>query len=179
MSNTASAAPQRPEGTPFDFVLRPHRSLSPTGFWIIMGILAAWSFVGGIVFWLAGAWPVIGFCGVDVALVYWAFRASYRDQRAHERLWLNGDTLTVQRVDKRGAEERFSFPSYWVRVRLDEPPNRQSRLTVSSHGRHVVIGAFLAPEERAALAQALAAALERARTGAYLSDSSVQSAAAR
>src|SRR5258708_24790813 len=109
-----------PASPGFDVVLRPHRSLSPAGFWIVMGILVVWSFVGGIVFLSVGAWPVIGFFGIDVVLVYWAFRASYGDRRAHERLRLDGDTLTVQRVDKRGAEERFSFPSYWLRVTIEE-----------------------------------------------------------
>lgn len=147
----------------FDVVLRPHRSLSPTGFWVVMGILVVWSFVGGIVFLSVGAWPVIGFFGIDVALVYWAFRASYGDQRAHERLRLDGDTLTVQRVDKRGAEERFSFPSYWLRVTIEDQATGDGRVVLSSHGRHLVVGAFLPPEERAALARELSEALSRAR----------------
>jgi uncharacterized membrane protein len=146
----------------FDVVLRPHRSLSPTGFWVVMGILVVWSFVGGIVFLSVGAWPVIGFFGIDVALVYWAFRASYGDRRAHERLRLDGDTLTVQKVDKRGAEERFSFQSYWLQVRLDDQSG-EGQVVLSSHGRQLVVGAFLAPEERAVLARELSAALSRAR----------------
>lgn len=155
-----------PEPTPaaYDVVVRPHRSLSPTGFWIIMGILATWSFGGGIVFLSIGAWPVLGFVGIDVALVWWAFKASYGDRRAHERLHLADGTLTVQRVDKRGVEERFTFPSYWLRVRLEESADGRGALVLSSHGKHLVIGAFLGPEERAALAEGLSAALARAQT---------------
>jgi uncharacterized membrane protein len=148
--------------TPYDVVVRPHRSLSPTGFWIIMGILATWSFAGGIVFLIVGAWPVLGFIGIDVALVWWAFKASYGD-RTHERLRLAGGTLTVHRVDKRGVEEQFAFPSYWVRVQLQETDDGRGVLALSSHGRHLVIGAFLAPEQRAALAASLSAALARAQ----------------
>ena len=44
-----------------DLVLRPHRSLPPTGFWIVIGIVAVWSFGGGIAFILIGAWPVLAF----------------------------------------------------------------------------------------------------------------------
>lgn len=152
-----------PPEAAFDVVLRPHRSLSPVGFWIVMSILAAWSFVGGVVFWLVGAWPVIGFCGIDVALVYWAFKASYRDRRALERLRLADGTLTVQRIDKRGAEEHFAFPSYWLRVSLEDHPSGSDRLVLSSHGHHLVVGAFLARDERVALARELADALSRAR----------------
>jgi uncharacterized membrane protein len=128
-----------------------------------MSILAAWSFVGGIVFLIVGAWPVLGFVGIDVALVWWAFKASYRDRRAHERLRLADGVLTVHRVDKRGVEERFTFPSYWLRVRLEESDDGRGTLVLSSHGRHLVVGAFLAPEERAALAADLSAALARAQ----------------
>jgi uncharacterized membrane protein len=165
MAITAAGTPDDSAG--FDILLRPHRSLSPTGFWIVMTILAAWSFIGGIVFWLAGAWPVIGFCGLDVALVYWAFRASYGERRAVERLTLTGGTLTVRRIDKRGAEEQVAFPSYWLRVSLEESANGPGRLVLSSHGREVAIGSFLPPEERVVLAQELDLALRRTRLPGY------------
>ena len=157
--------PERPnpEPPPFDVVLRPHRSLSPAGFAVIMGILAVWSFIGGMVFWLAGAWPIIGFFGLDVALVYWAFRASYGQGRAAERLSLADGTLTISRIDKAGAEERLTFPSYWLRVTLEDESHGPGRLVLSSHGRHVAIGNFLAPDERAELARALTAALRRSQ----------------
>lgn len=155
-----------PSEPPFEVVLRPHRSLSPAGFAVIMGILAVWSFIGGIVFWLAGAWPIIGFFGLDVALVYWAFRVSYGQGRAAERLSLVDGTLTISRTDKRGAEERFAFPSYWLRVTLEEDEGYgPGRLILSSHGRHVAIGNFLAPDERAELARVLTAALRRSQAG--------------
>ena len=162
-------SPSAPEPAPFgqssfDVVLRPHRSLSPVGFAVIMSILAVWSFVGGLVFWLAGAWPVIGFFGIDIALVYWAFRASYGQGRAAERLRLADGTLMVWRTDKRGGEERFAFPSYWLRVTLEEGRNGPGQLILSSHGRHLAVGNFLAPDERAELARELSSALVRARS---------------
>src|SRR3954467_4783846 len=147
----------------YDIVLRPHRSLSPTGFWVLMSILAAWSFAGGIVFLMVGAWPVLGFVGIDVALVWWAFKASYGDRRAHERLRLIDGTLIIERVSKRGRAQRFSFPSYWLRVQQEEEPDGRGALVLSSHGEHLVIGAFLAPEERAMVARQLRAALDRRR----------------
>jgi uncharacterized membrane protein len=159
-STPEPAASARPS---FDVVLRPHRSLSPVGFAVIMSILAIWSFVGGLVFWLKGAWPVIGFLGIDIVLVYWAFRASYGQGRAAERLCLSDGTLTVWRMDKRGAEERFAFPSYWLRVTLEEDRNGPGQLLLSSHGRHLAVGAFLAPDERADLARELSAALRQAQ----------------
>jgi uncharacterized membrane protein len=147
----------------YEVILRPHRSLSPVGFWVIMGILAAWSFVGGIVFLLAGAWPVLGFVGLDVALVWWAFKASYGDRRAHEHLRLADGTFTVERVDKHGGAERFAFPSYWLRVRLEDNGDERGTLVITSHGRSLTIAGFLSPRERAILAEELSAALAKAR----------------
>lgn len=160
---TGGSAGAGPEGAAFDIVLRPHRSLTPGGFAVVMGIMAVWSLVGGMVFWMAGAWPVIGFFGLVIALVYCAFRVSYSQGRAAERLSLVDGTLTVCRRDKRGAEERFAFPSYWLRVTLEDDRDGPGRLILSSHGRHVAIGSFLAPDERAELARDLSAALRRAR----------------
>jgi uncharacterized membrane protein len=53
---------------------------------------------------------------------------------------------------------------YWVRVQLEEPAGRSSRLTLWSHGKGIRIGAFLPPMERASFAQRLKSALYSART---------------
>jgi uncharacterized membrane protein len=151
-------APSEPQL--LDLVLQPHRSLPPLGFWIIMGLLSALSFIGGIVFWLAGAWPVIGFLGVDVLLVYIAFKVSYAGMRAYERVRLSSDALIVERVHTSGRREELSLQPYWLRVELDEEENR---LRLASHGRSLTIAAFLPPEERAQVADVIRAALARLR----------------
>ncbi|HEY7298508.1 MAG TPA: DUF2244 domain-containing protein, partial [Xanthobacteraceae bacterium] len=73
-----------PEPTIFSAIITPHRSLGPTGFLVFMLVLGGASFASGMVFLMAGAWPVFGFFGLDVLLVYWAFRANYRSARAYE-----------------------------------------------------------------------------------------------
>ena len=147
----------------FDAVLVPHRSLSPIGFLLVMSLIAAVSFTAGIVFLLQGAWPVFGFFGLDVALVYWAFRASYRSANQYETLRLTEDELAVRRISPSGRVESWSFQPYWLRIHMDEPPNHDSHLTLNSHGTSLVIGAFLPLEERLELADALRTALARQR----------------
>jgi uncharacterized membrane protein len=44
----------------------------------VMAIFIAGSFTIGLAFWLLGAWPVVGFCGLDIALLQLAFRLNYR-----------------------------------------------------------------------------------------------------
>ena len=54
-------------------MITPHRSLNRTGFWILIGGYGLVSFIAGVAFLLMGAWPVFGFFGLDVLLLYWAF----------------------------------------------------------------------------------------------------------
>ena len=147
----------------FDAVLHPHRSLSPLGFIILMAALGTVSFAMGIAFMMAGAWPVFGFFGLDVLLVYLAFRANYRSGMVYETLRLTSDDFTVRRVLPNGSSKSWRFQPYWLRVDMDDPPTPQSELTLRSHGEALVIGAFLTPVERLEVAQALSAALARNR----------------
>lgn len=147
-----------------ELVLRPHRSLSPAGFTAIMVALAGLSFVAGIVFLVVGAWPVVGFLGLDVALVYWAFRSSYAAGREVEHVSLTAERLTVRRRGRDGRERVFDFQPYWLRVELEQEPSGSGRLVLRSHGRSFVLGAFLAPEERAEVARVLREALSAMRT---------------
>lgn len=143
----------------FDAVLHPHRSLGPQGFRILMATVAAVSFGVSLVFYLLGAWPVVGFFGIDVLLLWWAFRASYRSARLYERVRLTEEELTVQRVAWKQPDRRWSFQPYWLRVRMDDPPEHESQVTLSSHGRTLVVGSFLTPDERLEFATALQDAL--------------------
>jgi uncharacterized membrane protein len=128
-----------------------------------MAAIALVSFCVGVAFVLMGAWPVTGFFGFDVALIYLAFRINYRRARMFETLALTASELTVERVSHRGRRQTWQFQPYWLRVTMDDPPQHDSRLTLSSHGRSLTIGAFLSPEERLELAEALRGALARLR----------------
>ena len=147
----------------FDALLSPHRSLSPRGFAILLIAVCAVAFVAGMVFFLAGAWPVVGFLGLDVLLIYVAFRVNYRHSRMHETLALTRRDLTVCRVDHRGRVASWRFQPTWLQVLIDDPPDHHSQLVLRSHGRSLVIGAFLSPAERFDLATALRHALARAK----------------
>ena len=148
----------------FDAMLTPHRSLSPTGFRLLMTCVCTVSFTAGMAFLLMGAWPVFGFFGLDVLLVYLAFHQSYRSALLTETVQLGKAELVVRRVTPDGKARLWRFQPYWLRLHMDDPPRHDSQLTLSSHGHHLIIGAFLAPEERGALARALRAALQRRRT---------------
>lgn len=149
----------------FEAELQPHRSLSPRGFVWVMAALGVPLGVLGIAFMSIGAWPVFGFCGLEFVLLYAAFRINFRDGRACERLRLSDSVLEVSRVDGRGRSGGvWRLQPGWLRVSIDEPLRHDSQLVLSTHGRNVVIGAFLTPEERLDLARALRRAIEAWRT---------------
>ncbi|MGE0725446.1 MAG: DUF2244 domain-containing protein [Alphaproteobacteria bacterium] len=153
-----------------DLELRPHRSLPTRGFVVVMAALAVASLATGIGFTLAGAWPVVGFLGLDVLAVWLAFRVSYGRARTVERLRLSPDALTVERIAPRRRPQAWRFEPAWLRVEIDEPARPQSRLVLASHGRMLEIGAFLAPDERAAAARRIRAALRDWRRPASPAD---------
>jgi uncharacterized membrane protein len=148
----------------FRALLTPHRSLGPKGFLILMSVICAISFGTGFAFFLMGAWPVFGFCGLDVLLVYVAFKASYRSGRLLEVVDLTDDNLTVTRVQPSGNRESWVFNPYWVRVSVSERVGRSSEMSLASHGTRLVIGAFLTDQEREEFAGALKRALADATT---------------
>ncbi len=147
----------------FEAVLYPHRSLPPHGFVVLMAVLGGVSFAAGVTFVMMGAWPIFGYFGLDVLLVYLAFRASYKSARQHEWVRLTEETLTVEHVSVRGERRRWQFQPFWLRVVLEEKDDDSSCLILTSHGRRLVVGSFLAPAERKSVALALKDALGRWR----------------
>src|SRR5512132_4444542 len=102
-----SASPQAE--TSFAAILTPHRSLGPKGFAVLMGAVCIISFSTGLLFYLIGAWPVVGFMGLDVALIYIAFKLNFRALRLYETVDLTNDMLTITRVDPSGRARSWSF----------------------------------------------------------------------
>ena len=148
----------------FSARLTPHRSLNRTGFLVLMAFLSAVSFAAGLAFLLMGAWPVLGFFGLDVVAIYWAFRINFRHAKASEEIWVTPSELRVRRVSHRGHVVEFVLNPLWVQ--LDQKTHAEfgiEKLYLVSKGRRVSIGSFLGPDEKASFAKALLAALQAAR----------------
>ena len=154
-----------PAETPiFIAVLKPHRSLSPRGFVMVMLALISCSFTAGLAFWSMGAWPVVGFFGLDIVLVQLAFRLNYRQARASEEITVFPDRLTVTSTTARGEISEGEFNPYWARLEVQRHPEAGvTRVTIASHGKRLDVAGFLGPHERESFASALSAALAEAR----------------
>ena len=70
----------------------PYRSLSPNGFrWLIRVAIAA-NLAIGLPLLAFGAWPVLGFMGLDVPLLWLLFKRSYPTPGA-ARPWCRPTTI--------------------------------------------------------------------------------------
>jgi uncharacterized membrane protein len=150
----------------FSAIITPHRSLGPTGFLVFMLCLGCLSFASGMIFVSIGAWPVFGFFGLDVLLVYFAFRANYRTARAYEEVTVTASELTVRKVNHRGGVRQWTLNPLWVRLeRIAHEEFGIERLFLVSHGRRLAIAGCLGPAEKASFARALTKALGEAKRG--------------
>ncbi len=159
-------APDQPEPQIFSALLTPHRSLNRSGFLAVMLFLSAVSFATGIVFLMMGAWPVFGFFGLDVLVIWWAFKVNFRTARAREEIVVTLSELRVRRISHRGQVAEWVFNPLWVR--LDRDADEEfgiERLYLVSHGRRLSIGSYLGPNEKASFAKALIEALNAAKRG--------------
>src|SRR3981189_3427908 len=150
----------------FCALITPHRSRGAGVLWVLMAAIGGVSFAAGSVFLILGAWPVVGFFGLDVVLIYWAFRINYRAARAYEEVMVTTSELRVRKVSHRGRIAEWSLNPLWVR--LDRDTHEEfgiERLFLVSRGRKLPIGGFLSPGEKESFADALAAALGDAQRG--------------
>ncbi len=162
----SSATTSSADAQIFSAVLTPHRSLGPTGFLIFMLCIGGLSFASGVFFVMLGAWPVFGFFGLDVLLVYLAFRANYRTARAYEEVTVTATELTVRQVSHRGRVREWTLNPLWVKLdRIVHEEFGIERLFLVSRGRRLPIAAFLGPAEKASFAHALTHAISEAKRG--------------
>lgn len=139
----------------FTFVARRNNSLSSGGRFLVLGSLAVVVLAISLGFALNGAWLVFPFAGLDILVVYLAFR--YVEQRAgdYECIAFHDDKVVVERQLK-GKTERFEFNRHWLQAELIEAGGgERGRLLLRSHGREVTFGIHLAGEQRAVVARRL------------------------
>ena len=159
-----SARPPGMEPVLFQAVCTAHQSLDDRGMRVLAVVLLAGSAAVATLFLALGAWPILGFTGMEVLLVLGLLAQHRRSgRRAVEVLALIEDRFVVRRTDRRGRREELSLDPYWARVSLEERPGTVSRLTVSERRRGIEVGGLLGEAERRELAVMLQDALRRYR----------------
>lgn len=153
------ATPPQEKGPAFiDAVLTPHRSLSGKAFLLVLCVFSAMNVAIAVYWTVRGAWPVLAFLLLDVGLFALAFHINYRAARAFERVRVAADVMQVTRQPAQGRARHWVVSPHWARVE-----ERGDAVRITAGGRAMLVGAFLSPPERDDLANALRAALSRAR----------------
>ena len=123
----------------------------------------------GIGFFLAGAWPVIGFLGLEFLVVWGAFKLNYKAAKVQETIETTSESLTIKHTDKTGKSKISKFSIGWLRVNVSPiiapktSARYQQRVILSSHGVDAEIGAFLHPAEKVKLGQEIDGMVNRSR----------------
>lgn len=150
----------------FSALLRPHLALSRNGFLTLMAVVSVVSFATGMMFLMIGAWPVLGFFGLDALAIYAAFRIYHRRARATEEITVTPSEIRVRRVDPRGDVVEWALNPLWVQLdQVRHPEFGIEHLFLVSRGRRVCIARFLGAEEKESFVKALMSALQAAKRG--------------
>ncbi len=145
----------------FRRVLFPHRSAGGVILFRVLLLLAIVLTALSMAFIALGAWPVSGFLGLELVLLAGAFWFNVRRRLMHETIDLTERKLIVERFDSYGGRHRWTFQPHWLRLCIQCRDGRNTGLELRSHGRSIVVGAFLAPDEIGELGLMLEDALRR------------------
>ena len=139
----------------FTFVARRNNSLSSSGRFLVLGSLAVLILAIAVGFTFNGAWLVAPFAGLDILVVYLAFRYVERRAGDYECIAFHDDSVVIE-SRQRGRTEKFEFNRHWVQVAfVEDRGGKRGRLLLRSHGKEVAFGAHLTGEQRAVVARRL------------------------
>ena len=139
----------------FCVVSRRNDSLGSRWRWRLFASVCVVSFGLALGFAAFGAWMVLPYSALEMAVLYLAFRWFERHASDWERVSVCGDRVIVER-ERAGVRSRQEFNRYWARVEMEEGAfNRPPRLTLRFAGQGVCFGDGLPVTERAIVARDL------------------------
>lgn len=146
------------------FRLAPNSSLSWKQSKLLFLFFAGVLSVVSLYFSLMGAWLVLPFAGLELAVLGVGLYLQCRWSAQEQIIELAGDSIRIS--SGRRNRSTVLFPLHWFQIKLQR--NRHhwypSRLIVGSHGRFLEIGRYLVEEERERVAEQLQSAVDASRS---------------
>lgn len=142
----------------YERVARRNNSLSSTGRIFVFAFLFVVSVGIAGAFALLGAWMILPFAGLEMLVLFLAFRCADRHAADFERIAIAGDRVKVE-LFVAGQARNHEFNRCWAQV-VASPGG--ARLALRSHGREVEIGRHRNDEQRIGLARELGRQLRAA-----------------
>ncbi|NKB51915.1 MAG: DUF2244 domain-containing protein [Rhizobiaceae bacterium] len=148
----------------FSARLSPYRSLGQKGFRILFGLVAGVCLIVGLVFFALGLWPVLGFMGLDVLLVYWAFKSNFWSAKAYEDVEISRQHVLLRKVSPKGRKRDHTFPQFGTRFEVDRHDEIGiTKMRLAHRLNSVEFGYFLNPQDRESFASAFQTAMATAK----------------
>ena len=136
-----------------DIKIYPNQSLTPKGLLLLMFLITIPASFIGITFFILGAWPVLGFMGLEVLLIYIAFKVLFYKNKFYEHIILDKEKLSIFFKKQNNTITKIELEPTWLQVQIENIYENEDILTISSHGKKIILANFLIPEERAKLAK--------------------------
>ena len=136
-----------------DIKVYPNQSLTYKGLFFLMLFITIPASYIGISFYFMGAWPVLGFMGLEIILIYIAFKILFKRSESYEHILLDRTKLKIFYNNKNKTLKEIELEPTWLQVKIEDIYKNKGVLTLSSHGKKIVLGNFLVPEERLKLAK--------------------------
>lgn len=136
-------------------VSRWNLSLSARARWAVFGVLTAISLTLAGAFAAVGAWMILPYSLLELAVLAGAFHYVARRARDWERLTVAGDRVIVERAAG-GQYARREFNRPWLRVELEEPRfGARRKLMLHAAGEQWEFGDALLDRQRSEIAATL------------------------
>ncbi|MCW1932111.1 DUF2244 domain-containing protein [Pararhodobacter zhoushanensis] len=144
----------------------PHNALNPRGFVMAVGMAAGTlaipllAVIGSPVLW-----GLLPFAGIALWGLWYGLDRNWRDRQILEELTLSRAEITLTRTNPRSPQQQWRADPHWVSLRLVPRGGPvENYLILTGGGREVELGAYLTPDERASLHDALSDLLVRFKT---------------
>ena len=134
----------------------PNNSLSPKGFFLLMAFITIPCLTIGIMFMVMGAWPVLGFMGLEVFLIYIFFKILFHKNNFYEHIILDTKHFNIFYNNKNKTIDTIVLEPTWLQVKLNKT---EKSLFVLTHGKIIELGKCLAFKEKVSLAKTIDDAL--------------------
>ena len=134
----------------------PNNSLSPKGFFLLMAFITIPCLAIGIMFLVMGAWPVLGFMGLEIVLIYIFFKILFHKNNFYEHITLDTNNFNIFYNNKNRIINTIVLEPTWLQVKLNK---KDKSLFVLTHGKFIELGKCLAFQEKVSLAKTIEDAL--------------------
>ena len=148
------------EATKFEILLKPNSSLTGAARFLFLGSIFFICSVIGIGFFLAGGTMILPFAGLEIILVYLAFRLSFNWSNQKQIIILSKEHVEV-RVD--GLKEFFTWKEFrsFATFNISKDQSMEDKISFRSKGKEIYVGNFLNKEDKEKLKEEVSLIIQK------------------